>query len=207
MALGLDRVSARTQCVQLNETIDDHDRRRSIRNVRPGRASKPTAARGGFDQGAIAVFFNNAPGRHATYPIGGDEFADPEAHVLDEGAAKGAAAGAGAGLAGAVGGPLVAGAAAGVGAYIGGLAGAAAQSEATDKDDPHKIWRRPAGVMVAVALPDRSREQAALHALRDAGGRHIERAVGTIRDGNWVDFDPLASPRLVDETHRSTAES
>lgn len=161
----------------------------------------------GFDEDAVAVFFNNAPGRHATFPIGGDEFADPEAHVLNEGAAKGAASGgAGAGLAAAVGGPLVAGAAAGVGAYVGGLAGAAAQSEAADEDDPHKIWRRPAAVMVAVALPSRSREDAALHALRDTGGRHIERAVGTIRDGNWIDFDPLASPRLVDETDRSTVK-
>jgi hypothetical protein len=161
----------------------------------------------GFDEDAIATFFNNAPGRHATFPIGGDEFADPEAHVLNEGAAKGAAVGAGVGLAAAAGGPLAAGAAAGVGAYVGGLAGAAAESEASDDADPQKIWRRPAGVMVAVAAPNRSREEAAVHAFRDTGGRHIERAVGTIRDGNWVDFDPVAAPRLIDETQRSAAPS
>jgi len=160
----------------------------------------------GFEEDAISTFFNNAPGRHATFPIGGDEFADPEAHVLDEGAAKGTAVGAGAaGLAGAAGGPVVAGAAAGLGAYVGGLAGAAAQSQTSEDDEIPKIWRRPAGVMVAVALTHRSREGAALQALRDTGGLHIERAVGTIQNGNWLDFDPIAAPRLVDETHRSAA--
>jgi len=154
----------------------------------------------------VSVFFNNAPGRHGTFSIGGDEFADPEAQVLEKGVAKGAAVGAGAGLAAAVGGPLAAGAAAGVGAYVGGLAGAASESQLHD-EEPHKIWRRPAAVMVAVALPDRSREDAVLHALRDSGGRNIERAVGEIRDGNWVDFDPLAPPRLIDEPQRSAATS
>jgi len=127
----------------------------------------------GFEEDAIAVFFNNAPGRHATFPLGGDELADPEAHVLSEGAAK----------------------------------GAGADSQARDPDDRPKIWRRPAGVMVAVALPERSREGPALHALRDTGGRNIERAAGTISDGNWIDFDPLTSPKLVDEAQHSTAES
>ena len=157
----------------------------------------------GFGAQAISVFFNGAPGRHATFPIGGDEFADPEAHPLGRGVGKGAAAGAGVGAAAVVGGPLAGAAAAGVGAYVGGLAGAASESESHDAEDPHKVWRRPAGVMVAVAIDDPSRERAALDALRDSGAHNIEQAEGEIRDGNWVDFDPLASPRLVDEPQRS----
>ncbi len=129
----------------------------------------------GFGAQAISVFFNGAPGRHATFPIGGDEFADPEAHPLGRG----------------------------VGAYVGGLAGAASESESHDAEDPHRVWRRPAGVMVAVAIDDPSRERAALDALRDTGAENIEQAEGEIRDGNWIDFDPLASPRLVDEPQRS----
>jgi hypothetical protein len=57
--------------------------------------------------------------------------------------------------------------------------------------------------MVAVAVTEASREQRALDALRDTGARNIERADGEIRDGNWVNFDPLAAPRLVDEPQRS----
>jgi hypothetical protein len=170
-----------------------------------GRAKERLRA-AGFDDDSIAVFFNNAPGRHATFPIGGDEFADPEAEELNKGLAKGAAAGAGAGLAASVGGPLVGAAAAGVGAYVGGLAGAASESQSHD-DEPQKIWRRPAGVMVAVGVDDSLRERNALDALRATGAHHIERAQGHIDDGNWTDFDPVAVPQLVDEPQRSAASS
>jgi hypothetical protein len=147
-----------------------------------------------FDAASISVFFNNAPGRHATFPTGGDEFADPEARVMDEGAGKGAAVGAGVGLAAAAAGPLGA-VAAGVGAYVGGLAGAASESE-KHEDEPQKLWRRPAAVMVAVAVPDAPREEQALRVLRETGAENIERAEGEISDGNWVDFDPIAVPQL-----------
>lgn len=145
-----------------------------------GRAADRLRA-AGFDSNSIAVFFNNSPGRHDTFPIGGDEFADPEARPLDEGMAKGAAAGAGVGL-----------------------AGAASESEQHD-DEPQRIWRRPAAVMAAVAVSDVSRERAALDALRTTGAHNIERADGEIRDGDWIDFDPIASPKLVDEPQHSAA--
>jgi hypothetical protein len=168
-----------------------------------GRAADRLRA-AGFDSNSIAVFFNNSPGRHDTFPIGGDEFADPEARPLDEGMAKGAAAGAGVGLAAAAGGPLAGAAAAGVGAYVGGLAGATSESEEHD-DEPQRIWRRPAAVMAAVAVNDAARERAALDALRTTGAHNIERADGEIRDGDWIDFDPIASPKLVDDAQHSAA--
>jgi hypothetical protein len=165
-----------------------------------GRASEALRA-AGFDASSIAVFFNNAPGRHATFPIGGDEFADPEAQELNKGLAKGAAAGAGVGAAAAVGGPLAGAAAAGVGAYVGGLAGVASESQAHD-DEPRKLWRRPAAVIVAVAL-ERSGEDGAIDALRRTGARNIERAEGDIRDGDWADFDPVAIPHLIDQPQQT----
>ena len=39
---------------------------------------------------------------------------------------------------------------------------------------------------------------AAVNALRAAGARDIERAEGTWEAGQWIDFDPLKPPLLVD---------
>ena len=57
---------------------------------------------------------------------------------------------------------------------------------------------RAAGMTVAVRAPEFSRRVAAVNALRAAGARDIERADGTWQDGQWVDFDPLKPPLLVD---------
>jgi hypothetical protein len=133
-----------------------------------GRASEALRA-AGFDPKSIAVFFNNAPGRHATFPIGGDEFVDPEAQELNKGLAK----------------------------------GAESESQAHDEEPP-KLWRRPAAVIVAVAL-DRVGEGGAIDALRRTGARNIERAEGEIRDADWVDFDPVAIPNLIDRPQQTPA--
>ena len=149
----------------------------------------------GFAASGISVFFNNPPGRHDVTEIGGDEHADPEAKKAGGGAIAGAAAGAGVGLAALATGPFGVAALAATGAYVGALAGAVSST-----DDHHNAQplRRAAGVMVAALVGDDGREDAAISALRDAGALSIERARGTILDGDWSDFDPVAQPQFVD---------
>ena len=149
----------------------------------------------GFAEGGISVFFNNPPGRHDLTEIGGDEHADPEAKQAAGGAVAGAAAGAGLGLAALATGPFGVAALAATGAYVGALAGAVSSTDDSHQEQP---LRRPAGVMVAVLARDEGRDDVAIGALRDAGAEGIERAQGTVRDGDWSDFDPLATPDLVD---------
>jgi hypothetical protein len=151
-----------------------------------------------FPLESIAVFFNNAPGAHGAFPVGGDEDSDPGARNADVGAAAGAAAGAVAGLAAAVVAPPVAVAVvASTAAYVGSLAGGIGGShEAATSAEPA---RRPAGVMVAVALAGNAREEIVIEALRHRGARNIERAEGDIRDGRWTDFNPISRPHLVTE--------
>jgi hypothetical protein len=60
-------------------------------------------------------------------------------------------------------------------------------------------------VIVAVALPDRAREDIALTALRHCGARNIERAEGEIREGSWIDFDPVSRPQLVAVTRKGAS--
>ena len=150
----------------------------------------------GFPRSSISVFFNNPPGRHDLTEVGGDEHADPQATSAGGGAVAGAAAGAaGLGLAAAATGPFGIAALAGVGAYVGALAGAVNATGHAQHDEP---LRRPAGVMVAVQTGPAGREDEAIRVLRDVGADHVERAEGTLRDGDWSDFDPLATPRLID---------
>jgi hypothetical protein len=149
----------------------------------------------GFPRSSIAVFFNNPPGRHDLTEIGGDEHADPQAENAAGGALAGAAAGAaGLGLAAAATGPFGVAALAGVGAYVGALAGAVSSTDPAREEQP---LRRPAGVMVAVQTGPAGREEDAIRALQDLGADNIERAEGTLRDGDWTDFDPLATPQLI----------
>ena len=148
-----------------------------------------------FAPGSIAVFFNNAPGAHDAFPVGGDEDADPGARNAHVSAAAGAALGAAAGLAAAAVAPLAIAAVATSAAYVGSLAGGV--NGAHEPAAPQDPERRPAGVIVAVALPDHAREDIAVMALRHCGARNIERAEGEIREGRWIDFDPIGRPHLV----------
>jgi len=147
----------------------------------------------GFPQHAISVFFNNPPGRHDMTEIGGDEHADPEAKHAAGGAMAGAAAGAGLGLAAVATGPFGVAALAATGAYVGALAGA---MNATDEVHHEQPLRRASGVIVGV-LAD-GREDEVIRALGDGGADNIERAHGTVVDGDWSDFDPIAVPQLID---------
>ena len=148
----------------------------------------------GFPHSSVSIFFNNAPGQHDLTDVGGDEEADPQSLHVHEGAFAGAAAGAGLGIAAIAAGPLGVAALAGAGAYLGALAGAINATEHASTGHP---LRRPAGVMVAVHLGDSGRDEDAIRLLEATGADGIERAAGSWREGDWIDFDPLAVPQFV----------
>ncbi|HZH57752.1 hypothetical protein [Yanghanlia caeni] len=160
----------------------------------------------GVHEDALHVFYVNPPGAHDSYPLGGDQAADPGTRQAP-GKAWGTAA-----LLGAVGAvvggvivsafaesfiPVLAGA--GVGAYVGSLAGAMRgmdRRRASVQDahrPPLKGEGRPAGVLLAVNTQgEREREIARI--LVEAGGQEVERAQGRWRAGKWEDFDPTRPP-------------
>ncbi|MFA7668156.1 MAG: hypothetical protein WCX93_02295 [Burkholderiaceae bacterium] len=160
----------------------------------------------GVHEDALHVFYVNPPGAHDSYPVGGDQAADPGTRRAPR-KALGTAAVLGA-LGAVVGGVIVASfadsfipiiAGAGVGAYVGSLAGAMrGMDPRRDRvQDPHRVQvtgeGRAAGVLLAVnADGERSREIAGL--LVESGGREVERAQGRWRGGKWEDFDPLSAP-------------
>ena len=144
----------------------------------------------------ICIFFNNAPGQHDARPGGGDEQSDPGAKDAPKSAAAVSATAAVVGGAiGAFGGPIVALTVAGVGAYTGSLVGALNGLE--DHEDAAEHVRRPAGVFVAVHVADPKNRNRIVSTLREKGAQDIEHAQGVWRYGDWVSFDPVASPHLV----------
>ena len=171
---------------------------------------------GGFNVDDVTVFFVNPAGQHATYPIGGDRDASPGAKHAYGGALNGAAVGTivRVGLAASpVLGPAAVVAGAGVGAYAGSLVGALGKMEepATAKPAEQVVERvatsdaptdtarvRSSGIFVAVRAVEFVKRVAAVNALRAKGAEDIERADGTWQAGQWIDFDPLKPPLLVD---------
>jgi len=151
---------------------------------------------------SVSTYHNNAPGQHGSYPIGGDEYADPDARGAARSAVTTALAGTavGAGIGAAVGGPIGALAGAGVGAYTGALGGAL-QGLGEDPNDettlPPPMARRPAGIMVAVKLDGTLSQDAVVAILRAHAPLAVEEARGQWQDGQWADFDPVAVPHLV----------
>jgi hypothetical protein len=154
----------------------------------------------GFERQNVAVFFVNGPGKHDLYPIGGDQDESPGTRSAGAGAAAGAAGGGAAGAAaGAALGPAGAVAGAAAGAYVGSLPGALdSMHKKTARGDSHGAVSVPkireAGMMLAIATPDVDKERKAVEVLRRAGATEIEQNTGEIRNGDWVDFDPLAPP-------------
>lgn len=155
-----------------------------------------------FAEDDICSFALNPPGQHATYPIGGDEYADDNSRNAGAGAARGGAIGLGTGLAAAAAIPpagtaaAIVAAAAGAGAYTGALAGAL-NSMGTDQPEntPDKPQEsRPAGVLVAVRVEGKTAVLSAQEAFRETGASAIEIASGTWQDGTWTDFNPQSSP-------------
>jgi hypothetical protein len=153
----------------------------------------------GFASDHISAFYTNPPGRHATFPIGGDhaesEGVDESKTGMKQGMRTGAAAGAAAGLAAApaIGpvGPVVGGL---VGAHLGSMIGALSHTEEGDETQPV----RQSGMLVAVEVGDQEDERHAIDVLRSHGAADIERAEGTISDGDWRDFNPVSTPSLID---------
>lgn len=157
----------------------------------------------GYADDRISAFYVNQPGQHDTHELGGDRLLSPGAKESPEGLAKGAATGGAIGAAvGAATVPLTGPA----GPIVGGLVGAHVGSlysfsHMKDKGEPEEggentVEPRKSGMMIAVAV-DGAGEQRAVQVLRDLGAHHIERAEGTIADGDWKDFDPLSTPHVV----------
>lgn len=149
--------------------------------------------------GNTEIFALNAPGQHDRYPVGGDEDADRGARKGDEGAVGGAAVGGVAGLAlGAAAipivGPLGLAAGAAVGAYTGSLHGAV-----QNMGDKPQVPLRPAGVRLAVNVPAGVSREDVIAAFHRHDVRSIEEGEGTWRDGSWEDFDPVSTPKWVEE--------
>ena len=172
--------------------------------------ARAALAAAGFPAPRISGFYVNQPGQHDLTPIGGDHIASPGAKETPQGVAEGAATGAAVGAA--VGaatvpltgplGPLVGGL---VGAHVGSLYSFSKMKEAGEGEHPDAEGdaqqqagepRKP-GMLVAVALETPEDEGRALEVLRRLGAHHIERAEGTIADGDWTDFDPNSVPQLV----------
>ena len=150
-----------------------------------------------IDPADICIFHNKPPGQHGAWALGGDEDVDPEAEGAGKSAAGAAvAAGLAAGAVGTLGGPVVALAAAAAGAYSGSLVGAMAEMGDPD-GEPHAPDRRAGGIMLSVRIANPATEERVIATLRAEGAADIEQAFGDWRDGDWTDFDPVATPRLV----------
>lgn len=160
--------------------------------------------RSGFSRERISCFFVNPAGQHDTFPIGGDRALSPGAKESNKGVALGAAAGAAIGVAatpflgpvGTITGGLV-------GAHVGGLVGGLSQMKEKGEtgehaEDPENAAPlRQSGMFVAVTVIDHAHEDRAINVLRAGGGADLERAEGTIENGDWSDFDPVTAPVLI----------
>lgn len=158
----------------------------------------------GFSEDRISGFFVNQPGQHDLTAIGGDNVISPGAKETPVGVVEGAATGGAVGLAigaatspvtGPVG-PIVGGL---VGAHVGSLFSFSKMKEAGEREEggENRAEPRKPGMLLAVALSGPEDESRALDVLRRVGAHHIERADGTVEEGDWVDFDPLSKPVLI----------
>ena len=159
----------------------------------------------GFREDHITAFYLSQPGQHDLTPIGGDEITsqgakESPAGVLQgqlTGGAVGAALGAATSVVTGPLGPIVGGL---VGAHVGSLYSFSKMKEAGEAEhggSTNTLEQRHAGMVVAVALDQPDQEARALEVLRDLGSQQIERAQGTIENGDWTDFDPNSPPALI----------
>lgn len=161
--------------------------------------------RAGFAEDQITSFYLNQPGQHDETPIGGDNILSPGAKETPEGVVAGAATGGAVGAA--VGlatspltgpaGPIIGGL---VGAHVGSLFSFSKMKERGEGEEgsvENQYEPRKAGMIVAVAFEQPEDEQRALDVLHRLGSDHIERARGTIRNGDWTDFDPTSLPTPI----------
>lgn len=157
--------------------------------------------RAGFPEQQISTFYVNPPGQHNLHPMGGDRDKSPGAEKSDTGVATGAVTGGVVGAAMGMAtipalGPVGPVAGALVGAHLGDLIGSLYEM----KDDGEECCLRHAGMMLAVSTENPEQEERAIDVLRALHAQDIERAEGTIRDGDWEDFNPLLPPALIGPT-------
>ncbi len=158
----------------------------------------------GFIEEDVSLFYVNPGGQHARFPVGGDEYADPQAAQSSKGAGKGVVIGSVIGAAVGVAifslfaAPVIIWiAAAGVGAYVGSLAGAMSHTSGGGKrrETVHG-GSHPSGVLLAVHVTAENQQEAA-RLLREGGAEEIERANGRWQQRRWVDFDPTHAPQTM----------
>lgn len=156
----------------------------------------------GFTENKISSFYVNPAGQHDLYPIGGDRDESPGAKETETGIAVGVTAGGAIGASVGVAGIPVAGPVAPVigglvGAYVGSLIGSLSEMKEVGESEiggENAVPQRKAGMVVAVSAPDAEKENSAIAILKSLGADQIEHAQGTIVDGDWQDFNPLAVP-------------
>ncbi len=160
--------------------------------------------RNGFPPEQISSFYVNPAGQHNQTPIGGDRDRSPGAKESPVGTAAGMATGGTVGAAiGAatapVTGPIGAITGAFVGAHVGSLVGSLSKmADNGEAVEENEVAIRQAGMVVAVSAPEPDNQRQAIEVLRSLGAEDIERSEGTIVDGDWKDFDPVAAPSLIE---------
>jgi hypothetical protein len=154
-----------------------------------------------IDQNDVSVFYVNPPGQHDATPSAGDHAKSaPDAmegeNTIVSGATVGGAIGLAMGIAAAV--PIVDAAIAvtamGVGAYTGSFAG---NLNGAGEGEHAVPAPRRAGVLVAVSLTGNDAIERASRILSEQGGEDIELADGVLRDGQWIDFNPITPQRFI----------
>lgn len=166
--------------------------------------------RAGFLARETSLFYVNPQGQHATFPVGGDEDESAGTQEAKSGAVRGAVGGVGADTLVGVAtipllgpeGPLLGAA---VGAYTGALVGAlknmeepeAPAASAGDNSKPSvDAQPRKAGITLAVAVASPAQREAAIEILGERA-EEMEEAEGTLENGDWIDFDPLAPGKVI----------
>ena len=165
--------------------------------------------RAGFPLSEMSLFYVNPEGQHALYPLGGDEDESPGTHDAKSGAMRGAAGGVGAGALVGVAtmpvlgpaGPLLGAA---VGAYAGSLVGALNNMEETEQradpvregDAPGDVHTHKSGYVLAVAVDTSGKREDAIEILGERA-QEVEETEGTLENGDWADFDPLAPCKVI----------
>jgi hypothetical protein len=162
--------------------------------------------RAAFSENDITSFYLNPPGQHDLLPLGGDRENSPGTKDSGTGSAVGIAGGgivgAVVGLAGLpVLGVLAPALGAAVGSHVGSLVGSFAEMRDkgdAEADGENRYEQRKSGMMVGVNVIDAGEEQIAIRILRSFGAQHIERSEGNIVNGEWLGFNPIAIPVLID---------
>jgi hypothetical protein len=160
-------------------------------------------AESGFPADRIASFFVTPAGQHDMHGQG---------HDLDDSAGAGVVVGLAAAPFLGPAGPI---AGAAVGAYVGSLHGTLNQLDEGKQDEPgpgddtaepkYEPAPRKSGFVVAVATE--GNDARAVDVLDATGAVEVERASGTIANGKWDDFDPVAPPDLIAPRRPNTSYS